>query len=115
MTKTTSRRYKGNVGKTYTVKMDAQPAGAIIVMGIFVSAAVFFIYWLFGWNNSITQVVLINGIDMAQLTWINVLIDPVAQGAAYLHAQSLFFWSVGIFSIVIFACFLIPALLTLGK
>lgn len=110
MTKTTSRRYKGNGGRTLTFNVNSGSAGAILLMGIVVSALIFFVYWLFAWNNSITQIVLINGIDMAQLTWINVLIDPVAQGAAYLYAPSLFFWTTGVFAIIVFVCFLIPAL-----
>lgn len=112
MTKTTSRRYKGNGGTTISFDTKMEPAPLYILTGVFVSAIIFFAYWLFAWNNSITQIVLINGIDMAKITWVNVLIDPVAQGAAFLYAPSMFFWTVGLFAMVVFLCFLIPALVS---
>jgi len=108
MTKTRSTRIKGNPKRDKdSEKMGAQAIG----MGVLISVAIFFVYWLFAWNSSITQIVLIKGIDMSQVTWINVLIDPIAQGAAYLYNQSLFFWTIGILSIVVFLCILIPAII----
>lgn len=110
MAKTKSGRTKGNVENSVTLSLSMGAPYACVMTGIFFAAVIFFGYWLFGWNNSITQKVLIDGMDMTRLTWVNVLIDPVAQGAAMLYNQNLFFSTVGVFALVVFTFFLIVAL-----
>ena len=108
VTKTRSSRIKGSPRNGSDMTKDG---AQLLGFGIVISVAIFFVYWLFAWNNSITDIVLIKGVDISQITWINILIDPVAQGAAYLYNASLFFWTIGILSIVIFLCCLVSAII----